>query len=78
MTLMGRFPLDQLLSATEVPQITAAVAAIFDHMTRIRVPDYVARWPGLMTALSRDVATKMVEVLPTNLMVLPCVTPAVV
>ena len=70
---MGRFPLDDLLAATEVSHISTAVAAIFEHMKHVysRALAYAARWPGLIAALSRDVTTKLVEVLPTNLMLLP-------
>ena len=65
--LMKDFPLNDLLSATELDRIRVAVQAIFNHMRKIRTTKYpIQRALRLLEAISRDLSTQMLKVLSTR------------
>ena len=65
--LMKDFPLNDLLSATELDRIRVAVQAIFNHLRKIRSTKYpIQRALRLLEAVSRDLSTQMLKVLSTR------------
>lgn len=61
--LMKDFPLQELLSATELDRIKIAITAIFAHLRKIRNTKYpINRCLRLIEAISRDVQTQMLKV----------------
>ena len=70
--LMKDFPINDLLSATELDRIRISVQGIFSHLRKIRNTKYpIQRALRLVEAISRDVVTQMLKVLGTRrLMVL--------
>ncbi|KAI4467240.1 dynein heavy chain [Holotrichia oblita] len=65
--LMKDFPINDLLSATELERIRAAVQLIFAHMRKIRSTKYpVQRCLRLVEAISRDLGTQLLKVLGTR------------
>ena len=68
--LMKDFPLNDLLTATELPKIRAAVLAIFNHLKNIRKTKYpLTRTLRLIEAISRDLHNQLSKVLgPRRLM----------
>ncbi|GJQ76160.1 hypothetical protein Trydic_g1905 [Trypoxylus dichotomus] len=65
--LMKDFPINDLLSATELERIRAAVQLIFGHMRKIRSTKYpVQRCLRLVEAISRDLGTQLLKVLGTR------------
>lgn len=67
--LMKDFPLNDLLSATDLDRIRVALQAIFQHMRKIRNTKYpIKRALRLMEAISRDLMTQMLKVLGTRRM----------
>jgi len=71
--LVANCPLEPLFAATDVEGVRQGIAPVFKHLTRLTVAEYASKWGGLLAALSRDITRKLIEVLPTNLMVLPYV-----
>ena len=63
--LMRDFPLDELLAATSLTKIDAALESIFGHLNRkIRVVPYpIARALPLVSAISGDLETQMLSLL---------------
>ncbi|XP_023932000.1 cytoplasmic dynein 1 heavy chain 1-like, partial [Lingula anatina] len=65
--LMKDFPLNDLLSATELDRIRAALQAIFTHLRKIRNTKYpIQRALRLVEAISRDLSTQLLKVLGTR------------
>ena len=61
--LMKDFPLDDLLSATELDKIRSALVAIFSHLKKIRNTKYpIQRALRLVEAISRDLSTQLLKV----------------
>lgn len=73
--LMKDFPLNDLLSATELDKIRSALLAIFAHLRKIRNTKYpIQRALRLVEAISRDLQGQMLKVLNTRrLMHIPMV-----
>ena len=62
--LMKDFPLDDLLAATELDKIRAALSAIFTHLKKIRSTKYpIQRALRLVEAISRDLSSQLLKVL---------------
>ena len=65
--LMKDFPINDLLSATELDQIRTSVQAIFTHLRKIQYTKYpIQRALRLLEAISRDVSSQMLKVLGTR------------
>lgn len=65
--LMKDFPLNDLLSATELERIRGALIAIFAHLKKIRATKYpIVRALRLVEAISRDLSTQLLKVLGTR------------
>ncbi|BHF62050.1 Cytoplasmic dynein 1 heavy chain 1 [Sparganum proliferum] len=65
--LMKDFPLNDLLSATELDKIKTALQAIFNHLRKIRNTKYpLQRALKLIEALSRDLTAQLLKVLGTR------------
>ena len=65
--LMKDFPINDLLSATELDRIRISVQAIFSHLRKIRNTKYpIQRALRLVEAISRDVVAQMLKVLGTR------------
>ena len=61
--LMKDFPLDDLLAATELDKIRAALSAIFSHLKKIRSTKYpIQRALRLVEAISRDLSSQLLKV----------------
>ena len=66
-TLMKDFPLNDLLSATELERFRGALVAIFAHLKKIRSTKYpIQRALRLVEAISRDLSSLMLKVLGTR------------
>jgi len=66
-TLMKDFPLNNLLSATELERIRGSLVAIFAHLKKIRTTKYpIQRALRLVEAISRDLSSLMLKVLGTR------------
>nr|XP_024214265.1 dynein heavy chain, cytoplasmic isoform X3 [Halyomorpha halys] len=65
--LMKDFPINDLLSATELDRIKLAVQQIFTHLRKIRNTKYpMIRGLRLIEAISRDLTTQLLKVLGTR------------
>ncbi|BES93792.1 dynein heavy chain [Nesidiocoris tenuis] len=65
--LMKDFPINDLLSATELDRIRLAVQQIFNHLRKIRNTKYpMQRGLRLVEAISRDLTTQLLKVLGTR------------
>ncbi|VDO87633.1 unnamed protein product [Schistosoma mattheei] len=65
--LMKDFPLNDLLSATELDKIRLAVQSIFTHLRKIRNTKYpLQRALRLIEAISRDLTSQLLKVLGTR------------
>ncbi|XP_011314571.1 dynein heavy chain, cytoplasmic isoform X1 [Fopius arisanus] len=65
--LMKDFPINDLLSVTELERIRAAVQQIFMHMRKIRSTKYpIQRVLRLVEAISRDLSQQLLKVLGTR------------
>ncbi|XP_016335882.1 cytoplasmic dynein 1 heavy chain 1 [Sinocyclocheilus anshuiensis] len=65
--LMKDFPLNDLLSATELDKIRQALVAIFNHLRKIRNTKYpIQRALRLVEAISRDLSSQLLKVLGTR------------
>ena len=65
--LMKDFPINDLLSATELDRIRAAIQQIFSHLRKIRSTKYpMQRALKLVEAISRDVSSQLFKVLGTK------------
>uniref|UniRef100_A0A0G4FLJ2 Dynein heavy chain, cytoplasmic n=1 Tax=Chromera velia CCMP2878 TaxID=1169474 RepID=A0A0G4FLJ2_9ALVE len=66
--LMRDFPINDLLAATSIDQITHAVRAIFAHMKKIKTATQypVVRAFALVEAISRDLAQQVLKVLSSQ------------
>lgn len=65
--LMKDFPLNDLLAATELDRIRAALQSIFNHLKKIRPTKYpIQRALRLVEAISRDLSTQLLKVLGTR------------
>lgn len=61
--LMKDFPLNDLLSATELDKIRTALGAIFFHLRKIRSTKYpIQRALRLVEAISRDLMNQLLKV----------------
>jgi len=66
-TLMKDFPLNDLLSATELERIRGSLVTIFAHLKKIRTTKYpIQRALRLVEAISRDLSSLMLKVLGTR------------
>lgn len=64
---MKDFPLNDLLSATELDRIRVALQAIFTHLRKIRTTKYpIQRALRLVEAISRDLSGQLLKVLGTR------------
>lgn len=69
--LMKDFPLEQLLSATELGRIRDALIAIFTHLKKIKSSQYpIQRCLRLIEAISKDLMSQMLKVLSTRKLML--------
>ena len=69
--LMKDFPLEQLLSATELDRIRDALIAIFAHLKKIKLSHYpIQRCLRLIEAISKDLMSQMLKVLGTRKLML--------
>ncbi|XP_055612109.1 dynein heavy chain, cytoplasmic isoform X2 [Uranotaenia lowii] len=65
--LMKDFPINDLLSATELDKIRQAVQSIFNHLRKIRSTKYpIQRALRLIEAISRDLSQQLLKVLGTR------------
>ncbi|XP_044746185.1 dynein heavy chain, cytoplasmic isoform X2 [Coccinella septempunctata] len=65
--LMKDFPINDLLSATELERIRSAVQLIFSHLKKIRSTKYpIFRCLRLVEAISRDLGQQLLKVLGTR------------
>ncbi|KAK6191509.1 hypothetical protein SNE40_003176 [Patella caerulea] len=65
--LMKDFPINDLLSATELDKIRLALQAIFLHLRKIRPTKYpIQRALRLVEAISRDLSSQLLKVLGTR------------
>ncbi len=65
--LMKDFPLNDLLSASELDKIRQALMAIFTHLKKIRNTKYpIQRALRLVEAISRDLSSQLLKVLGTR------------
>lgn len=65
--LMKDFPINDLLSATELDKIKLAVQMIFSHLRKIRTTKYpIQRALRLIEAISRDLSQQLLKVLGTR------------
>lgn len=65
--LMKDFPINDLLSATELDRIRTAVQSIFSHLRKIRNTKYpIQRALRLIEAISRDLSQQLLKVLGTR------------
>jgi dynein heavy chain 1 len=70
-TLMKDFPLNELISATELPKTTLAIQSIFNHLKKIRSTKYpILRALKLIEAISKDLTSQMLKVLSTQRLML--------
>ncbi len=61
--LMKDFPLDDLLSATELDKIKSSLTHIFGHLKKIRNTKYpIQRCLRLVEAISRDLSSQLLKV----------------
>lgn len=69
--LMKDFPLNELISATELPKICQAIQSIFNHLKKIRHTKYpMARTLKLVEAISKDLTSQLLKVLSTQRLML--------
>jgi dynein heavy chain 1 len=69
--LMKDFPLEQLLSATELDKIRDALVVIFTHFKKIKTSQYpIVRCMKLIDAISKDLMSQMLKVLGTRRLML--------
>jgi dynein heavy chain 1 len=60
---MKDFPINDLLSATELDRIRSAVQLIFSHLRKIRSTKYpIQRALRLVEAISRDLGSQLLKV----------------
>lgn len=65
--LMKDFPINDLLSATELDRIRSAVQSIFSHLRKVRNTKYpIQRALKLIEAISRDLSQQLLKVLGTR------------
>ena len=65
--LMKDFPLNDLLSASELDRIRVALQGIFTHLRKIRSTKYpIQRALRLVEAISRDLSAQLLKVLGTQ------------
>ncbi|CAO1413898.1 unnamed protein product [Diamesa tonsa] len=65
--LMKDFPINDMLSATELDRIRAAVQSIFSHLRKVRNTKYpIQRALRLIEAISRDLSQQLLKVLGTR------------
>ncbi len=65
--LMKDFPINDLLSATELEKIRTSAQAIFAHLRKIRNTKYpIQRALRLVEAISRDLSSQLLKVLNTR------------
>lgn len=65
--LMKDFPLNELISATELNKISVAIQSIFNHLKKIRNSKYpLNRTLKLIEAISKDLTTQLLKVLSTQ------------
>lgn len=65
--LMKDFPINDLLSATELEKIRSAVQLIFNHLRKLRSTKYpIQRALRLIEAISRDLSQQLLKVLGTR------------
>ena len=61
--LMKDFPINDLLSATELDRLRVALQGIFVHLRKIRPTKYpIQRALRLVEAISRDLSTQLLKV----------------
>lgn len=69
--LMKDFPLNELISAIELPKITLAIQSIFNHLKKIRNTKYpMPRTLKLVEAISKDLTSQLLKVLSTQRLML--------
>eukprot|EP00945_MAST-04E_sp_MAST-4E-sp1_P001635 g1635.t1 len=73
MALIRDFPINAILTASNVKQVQQAVAAVFSHMRKMKTAQYpVKRSFQLLESVSRDLCKKLVTLLkPLRMMKLP-------
>ena len=70
LNLLRDFPVNELLVATTLEQLTQAVRTIFNHMKRIRNANQYPLWRAfhLVEAISRDLSDRLLKTMPARLM----------
>eukprot|EP00931_Biecheleriopsis_adriatica_P034702 TRINITY_DN20021_c0_g5_i1.p1 TRINITY_DN20021_c0_g5~~TRINITY_DN20021_c0_g5_i1.p1 ORF type:complete len:4603 (-),score=1119.02 TRINITY_DN20021_c0_g5_i1:34-13842(-) len=68
LSLLRDFPINELLVATSVEQLTQAVRTIFNHMKRIRNATQYPLWRAMnvVEAVSRDLSDRLLKILSTQ------------
>jgi dynein heavy chain 1 len=68
MQLMRQFPIDPLMSASSVEELTVALGNIFAHLKKLKTADEypLPRVVKLIQVLSRDLSTQLVAILSTK------------
>uniref|UniRef100_A0A915HKX7 Dynein heavy chain, cytoplasmic n=1 Tax=Romanomermis culicivorax TaxID=13658 RepID=A0A915HKX7_ROMCU len=65
--LMKDFPINDLLSATELEKIRHSIFTVFNHLRKIRITRYpIQRCLRLVESISRDLQVQMLKVLNTR------------
>ncbi|CAJ0587193.1 unnamed protein product, partial [Mesorhabditis spiculigera] len=65
--LMKDLPLNEIVSATDLPALREAIGNVFGHLKKLRVTKYpIARALRLIEAISRDVNAQMSKILSTR------------
>jgi len=65
--LMKDFPLNDLLTASDIPKISNAIRAIFEHLRKTKSSMYpIARYLRLLEALARDLCSKLLELIKSR------------
>lgn len=62
-TLMKEFPLNELISAADLPSVTSALGSIFTHMKKLRSTKYpINRALRFVECISRDLNSQILKV----------------
>ncbi|CAE7031283.1 Dync1h1 [Symbiodinium sp. CCMP2456] len=68
LSLLRDFPINELLVASSIEQLTQAVRTIFNHLKRIRNANQYPLWRAynLVEAVSRDLSDRLLKILSTQ------------
>jgi dynein heavy chain 1 len=64
---MKEFPINELLTASEMTKLANATRSVFEHLRKSKAVNYpIARYLRLVEAISRDMCSKVLEILKSN------------